>query len=329
MVKRSKRSEIYQDIVNFLKTGSYNTLQISEKTNINWKTVKNALETLQAAAFVKKQGNEYSLSQPFNLNEDTYLGLPLTIAQEKEICEIANRIKEYEPSYNRTFLHKAVVEVIKRKKLFLPYGWYLYGECCVPKLLQDQLNKYGITKKYDSTIKQVIGEFKQFNSTNELMKFRYEEDNKELYSSRLNIDILLRGPFNEKSLRQLELEFKNLIWEFKEHRENEELLEYIEGFYSTFTMLLKLPVEEIEDLRIMIINAYRLVWDLIGSFNLYASTKKYFQEDTYGYYKLRAEMLKELADFYILKLQEYWPELKIDTELKRIADKHSKVSQDK
>ena len=42
-----QRSQIYEDVVQLLKKGSYTTLQIAEKMNINWETAKNAVETLK------------------------------------------------------------------------------------------------------------------------------------------------------------------------------------------------------------------------------------------------------------------------------------------
>ena len=57
--KRSKLVNIYNDIVETLKTGSYNILQISEKTEINWETVKNALITLESLKLISKETKNY------------------------------------------------------------------------------------------------------------------------------------------------------------------------------------------------------------------------------------------------------------------------------
>lgn len=56
--KRSERAVIYNQIVEVLKQGKLNVLQVSERTRINWQTVKNALETLEAIGMVKKEIRE-------------------------------------------------------------------------------------------------------------------------------------------------------------------------------------------------------------------------------------------------------------------------------
>ena len=136
--KRSDRSFIYSQIVDVLKQGKLNVRQISEKTNINWQTVKNALDTLESIKLVKKedQGNQiiYSIQQQLDLPKNTLLNLP--IKEEKLTKQIAKRIselwkKQTNENIKKTFLQKILIKLIKEQKLKIPYGWYLFGQCTV------------------------------------------------------------------------------------------------------------------------------------------------------------------------------------------------------
>ncbi|MBU0666405.1 MAG: hypothetical protein ABIC91_05350 [Nanoarchaeota archaeon] len=318
--KRFDRSEIYSQISSFLKTGSYNKHQIAEATKINWETVSKALESLEAGNFVKKDGNKYSLKAEFYSNPNALLGLPVTKEQETLFYELLKRVKELSTkTLNRTFLQKILISIIKKEELSIPYGWYLFGQCCVSKLEFD--NDYKSITIHDKAILQTLKEFDKYENTDQLMEAHYKEEDNDLYLTKLSINKILKEKFTEQTLDILELQIKNIIFKFSETEENKDLFIYINGFYSIFVRLLKLSIEELESIRLEIYDAFKSVWELIGTYDLYNDTKKSFNTDTKIYYDVRKESLLELADFYLFALKEHCPPFsKLDPKLQKLRD---------
>ncbi|MBU1201242.1 MAG: hypothetical protein KJ583_00795 [Nanoarchaeota archaeon] len=308
--KRSARSKIYSEISSFLKTGSYNTLQIAKATDINWETVSKALESLEAGGFIVKNENKYSLKQEFNYNPNALLGLPITKEQNDLFYQLLKRITELSVKpLNRTFLQKIIVSIIKKENLSIPYGWYLFGQCCIPKLDLSKINDYKSIDSYDDTIKQTLIEFEKYPNTDALMEAHYKEEKNDLYLTRLTINKILKRPFTEQTLELLDIQIRNIIFKFEENEITKELFEYLNGFYSTFVRLLKLPLVELENIRLEIYDAFKSVWELIGTYDLYNDTKDKFMINTKCYYEQRKNVLAELAESYILSLQDYCPPL--------------------
>lgn len=323
-VSRADRIEIYSKVASCIREkGPINTNQISDETDINWETVKTTVESLEKAGFVILEGKQYSIQNECNFNSNTILGLPLNQEQENLFIGIANRIQELSPKrLNRTFLQKAVVRVIEKANIdTLPFGWYLFGKCTI--LQFQNLNSSNQTKKYDAEIKETIDEINKFSNTDELMQEQYK--NNSLYMSRLIMDQMCKQKFTKENLKVVEFQIKNIIFNFKLTEENKELFEYIEGFYSLFVRLLKLDIDEIESLRMDIFSAFRVIWELIGTYLFYENTKKFYRINTTPYYKLREYVLKEISNNYMQNLDGYLPLTKpVDDVLRKFKGARAK-----
>jgi predicted transcriptional regulator len=311
---RRERLDIYREVVKALKEGPKNIHQISDQNDINWETVRKALETLEAAGFVHKEEKRYVLDGPV-LDNDTLLGLPLEEEKKKQLCEIANRVQKLS-HFSKTFLQKAVIEVIKKHNLPLPYGWYLYGPCTILRLNPETLQRYGETKRYDATIKDIIQRYKRFDTTDQLMEDIYTQEKNETYLSRLRIHNLFKEPFTEQALVQLDLNLKSFLM----HIDTDEA-RLIEIFYSTYTRLRKLPLEQVENLRLEVFSAYKTLWEILASYSLYSTSKEYFAGNTKPNYLLRKNTLVEPFEEYIEILQEHCPLMKpLSPALQRVRD---------
>ncbi|MFH1916126.1 MAG: hypothetical protein ABIJ21_02580 [Nanoarchaeota archaeon] len=312
----SFRSGVYKDVVEALRTGSGNVHQIAEAKGLNWKTVKIALDSLVAAGLVQLEDKKYSLRQQIVFNEDTLLNLPLTTEQNKQFCELANRIQELsKKKLNRTFLQKAVVEVIKRDKIqTLPYGWYIYGECCVHKLDDSTLRQFGSNKDHDSTIKEILHEFSQYENTDVLMKILYEKENNELYLHKFSVILLLKHPFTDNAVSLLKNELTQILFSLARRKSSDMVYNWFDAFSSAFTMLSKLPIEELENNRMDIIEAFNTIWNLIGISN-FRSVEKYYEQSVDIFFQMREQALLDTLEIQLSKLRDLWPEIKLDPKM--------------
>lgn len=305
-----KRGEIYNQIVKELND-SLNIQQISTRTQIRWETIRNAVEALTEAGFLEREGNKYSLKRDFHFDEDTLLGIHIPEEKKKQIAAIANRIKELK-EFKNTFLQKAVIKVIEKTNLDLPYGWYLYGPCSALKLTPDVLKKYRATKKYDDVIKETISELSQYKDTNELMEAYYKDN--PVYLARLQIDQIFKAELTKNSMRQIELALQQMLFKMDNPAEY-----YISCFISSIAMLKKQDQETLNDLKLEIYTTFRAIWEIIGT----QSLKETMNVGDF-YYNNRMEVLKENAYSYLLSLKDSWPEMEYSEDIKKLKDKYLK-----
>ncbi|MFP4645759.1 MAG: hypothetical protein ACLFNB_03880 [Candidatus Woesearchaeota archaeon] len=311
-----RRGEIYNLIVGVLKTENLNIQQISQRTGIRWETVRNAVESLEEAGFLKRDGREFKLDGEFQFfDEETILGVPIDENQKKEYFRIAKRIREFK-DYNKTFLQKAVINVIKKENLDLPYGWYLFGECTPVKLGDETLQGYGSTRKYDKAIRETINEFGHYNNTVDLMEDHYQD--KPVYAARLHIDQIFKGELTRNSMKQIELLVKQMLFKV-----NEPASEYLDAFLSNVAMLKRLDDEELESIKLDIFSTFRIIWELIGTQQFKESSGI---DNIDFYYETRMTTLKSLASEYLANLKDYWPEPEFSEHIKKMQEKYKKKS---
>jgi len=334
-IRGYKRNEIYHDVISVLEQGAYNRFQIKAQIEnkfhikASWEAVNSALETLESINYVKKEiksgRDTYSLNQIIKINEKTILGLPITEQQEALCCSLANRFKELNPAINNTFLQKMLVNIIEKKNLDIPYGLYLFGPCCVLKLTPECLSKYHSTTDYDKEIKETLAEFNKYPDTDSLMEDVYTIP----YINRLSIYKLLSKPLKDKtSLSLLHLAIKQLLWSIPKEKDSEPIIKYAEIFYSLFSRLAKLPEDKFEDVRMDIFACFKSLWELIGTYQMYKTTKRFYENyDTKSNYNLAYLQLSAILDASLFELSSSCPPLEISPEMKALRDSLVKKSQ--
>jgi predicted transcriptional regulator len=308
-----RRGEIYNKIVEILKINNSTIQQISKQTNIRWETIKNAVESLKKAGFIDQNDKKFYLKKNFSYDYETLLGIPISKSQKKEIAEIANRFKEL-VNFNNTFLQKAVINVIQKNNLNLPYGWYLYGPCNVLILNDENLKNFKSTKKYDKTIKNTINEFKIYKNTNELMEKIYE--NNIIYLSRLQIEQIFKEKLTINTMKQIELTIKQMLFNLKEPS-----FYYLDSYLSNISILKKLNEDELNDTKLEIYSTFRIIWEIIGTQILKETLNI---ENIDFYFNNRINTLKEIANFHLLKLKDYWPKIEYSLHIKNMRKKYLK-----
>jgi len=310
------RSQIYYKIVELLKTGSFTTLQIADKTGINWETAKNALETLSKISVVsseEKNGKTYYTMANLELRDDTLLGLPISDEQKtrtsillKSIETVWNNILPNRP-LNRTFRQKVLIKLIKRANIKnVPYGWYLFGQCAV--LHNPDLSNIQPAHDHDSEIKTIIEEYQNL-STTELLLSHYREENNEVYMSRIKISDILLNRFTEESLSILKRLLIQFIFSFGEA--DEDVNAALNAFHSVCARLInsKNP-KEMEDIRPLINEAFNVLWEIMAAYNLYISLRNrdwYEKAVLERHYKLKIECSFQVFKEYYDALQDYCP----------------------
>ena len=321
-----QRSQIYEDVVQLLKKGSYTTLQIAEKTNINWETAKNAVETLKRINLLsshQETGKTYYTVNEANflqLNKDTLLGLPLTEKQLETTKGLFRRITELWPKnasrpLNKTFLQKVLVKLVRQENITnVPYGLYLFGQCAVLYNYED-LTDIKAIKTYDTTLNRIIIEFQEIPTTRELLERHYIEEGNDLYKTRILISDTLLKPFTEQSLQQLKQLLRQLVFSFPGTDDNVEIIECVNGFFSAVVRIINgYNVKEVEDLRSLLNEVFSALWELMATFNLYQSllNQKWYDKAILDrYYKLRKEIILTDVENYIFTLIDHCPPLNI------------------
>lgn len=314
-----ERSRIYSDVVELLKKGSYTTLQIADLTKINWETAKNAVDTLVKINLVspKKENGKtyYSIDEAnfLQLRKDTLLGLPLSDEQLNISRGLLKRIDELWIKYSnkplsKTFRQKILIKLVKRNNIQnIPYGWYLFGQCAV--LFMNEEENIVSNKSYDKEIIILIKEYQQISTTKELLELHYLEEGNELYNARIRISDILLRPFDNSSIQLLKQDLRRFVFSFPKNEENSEIMDRINGFYSIIIRLINgSNIKELDDNRPLINDVFMALWELIATFNLYQSLKgkNWYEPSTlYRYYKLRIEMLLPEVDAYILILKDH------------------------
>ena len=332
---RKKRAELYEQIVSTLKAERKTILQVANSFTppINWETTRNAIETLKEIGVLSSEdenGKTYYFVDESNLiklEKDTLLGLPLTDDQRALTQALFNRFIHFwgkmkiAKRLNKSFLQKMLIELVKRQKIEnVPYGWYLFGQCAVLQYDPDlpANSDYPIGTKYDVEIQSVIREYSQLTTTNELMQKHYHKESNELYLTRLKLTGILINELKEENISNLKRELKNFLFSFKKEENNEDLLEYINGFYSiTIRIINGLNHKEVDDIRDLINEAFISVWEIMATYNLYKSLiDNHFYEIQVikKYYSLRIANLKEAAKNYLSQLKDHCPPITVPTD---------------
>ena len=318
------RSEIYDNVVQLLKTGQHTILQIADKTGVTWETAKNAVETLKTINLItslEQNGKTYYQVDEAHFlqrREDTLLGLPLTAEQEKATKALFTRIKlRWETLTGRpiskTFLQKILVRVVDDNKIpDVPYGWYLFGECAV---LFTAENDGTLIKQFDNQIDAVVKEYATISNTNELLQTYYTKKGNELYLLRLRISNLLLEPFRQESLERLKKTLRDFLFAFPRTEENTEIVENLNAYASmAFRLINQRNEKEMEDIRSLLNDTFSSLWESIATYNLYHSLKDKGWYDTptlLRYYRLRIEIVKEIVENYLSLLNDHTPTLEL------------------
>ncbi|MGE0793702.1 MAG: hypothetical protein AB7V77_05990 [Candidatus Woesearchaeota archaeon] len=327
-LSRSERSEIYSKIADCLRVnGPLNINQISEKIESNWETVKNAIDSLEKAKFIGEENNKYFISCSMNgeFNEQTIFNLPLTKEQNELFCKIANRIKELsKETLKQTVLQKAVVEVIKKSKINnLPYGWYMYGECCV-HTLKDTLG-FGITKDYDKEIQSTLEEFSTHGEyVEDLLDYLYTKENNELYLLKLDTKLLLEQKITENNKSNLKTINRNLMrMLILLHKFNfsEKIIFQFDEFTSYFGRLKNLDPSAFENIRLEILNSFKYCWNLIAITNFKRDLEKFYIFELDPYTQPREETYLDLLEEEKLQLEEACPKIELSAKTEALRKK--------
>jgi len=326
---RTTKVDLYKNILSVLEISSLNIHQIAKQLNTHWETVNNALDVLEELGMVKEDNKLFTLQSPLkddSLHSTTIFDLPLTDDQEKLFCQLANRISELNGKpLKQTFLQKAVVEVIKKANIKgLPYGWYLYGQCCVHKLTNT--DEFGSIKKYDQYIIPILEEFSKYSRVDDLLEYLYTKENKDLYLWKLNIIHLLEQKISADNFENVRL-INREIMRFTVHLHiialDEDVVNYFEYFGSSFGMLKELSFDEFERIRNDILSTFKTCWNLIAT-TIYRIDLEDFYPNPNRYVEPRIVVLKEMLEDQLLKLKESWPETKLPSHLEKLQKKLSK-----
>jgi hypothetical protein len=157
----------------------------------------------------------------------------------------------------------------------------------------------------------------------------YLSEKNELYLHRLKIDNLLSRPIeNKEHLNLLDLEFKHLIWSFEKNEDSKEICDYLMDFYSIFVRLKKLDLNELESLRLEIFTCFKSVWELIGTYQMYVTTKVFYpDQDTSSNFKLAFYQLKNIIEAHLWHLSEHCPPIEISPKMQKLRDSLAKKYQ--
>jgi len=349
MKKREKRANIYQQIVDYLRTGEYTILQVANadaSNKLNWETARNAIQTLEQIKIIsshKKNGRTYYYldeSRLIAFKENTLMGLPLDKIHEQKAKQLFSRFVErwglLNPArpINKTFLQKMLIRLIKEKNIpNIPYGWYIFGECAVLQFDPCSASEFGLqaADEYDADIDAIIQEYSKFNTTKELLSHYYTQEGNELYLTRIKISDILNMPFTEDSISMLKRNIRTFLFSFVKTEDNGEIIEYLNGFASMLTrMINNNNLNQLEDYREDINTAFMSVWELIATYNLYDSLLKhgfYLPSVLKKYYTLQVENLKCIADNYLGVLDESCPIMAVRGPLDRFKGILEKQSQ--
>ena len=320
----AKRSEIYHQVVQELRKGPSTILQVAKATDINWETVKYAIETLEKIKIIRSYQENRKMhyvvdeSHFLDLRKDTLLGLPLTPDQEKITNALLNRIKQRwqeltKRPVSKTFLQKILVRLVEENKIpNVPYGWYLFGECAVLFNTDDDVISI---KKYDTQIDVIIKDYASFENTNELLQAYYTRKRNELYLLRLKISNILLEPFTVSSLSTLKKNVRDFLLTFPITDDNKEIVENLNAFASMLFRLINNKNEkEVEDLRSLLNDTFSSLWESMATYNLYQSLQDnewYDLATLQRYYKLRIEIVQEIVESYLTVLNDQTPNLEI------------------
>jgi len=327
-LSRFERSEIYSKIATCLRVnGPLNINQISEKTQSNWETVKNAIDSLEKAKFIDQENNKYFISCAMNgeFNEQTIFNLPLTKTQNELFCKLANRIKELsKEKLKQTVLQKAVVEVIKKAKINnLPYGWYMYGECCVHTL--KDTTGFGITEEYDEEIKSTLDEFSKHGTyVDDLLDYLYTKERNELYLLKLDTKSLLEQTISENNKSNLKTINRNLMrMLILLHKFNfaDKITIQFDEFTSYFGRLKNLDSSVFENIRLEILNSFKYCWNLIAIANFKKDLAKFYIFELDPYTQPREETYLDLLEEEKLELEEACPKIMLSPKVEALRNK--------
>lgn len=227
--------------------------------------------------------------------------LSLPVKEEKLTKQIAKRIselwkKETKEEIKKTFLQKILVKTIKKENLKIPYGWYLFGQCTVLQIDNPDIEPI---KDYDKTITNTIKEYKEIQTTNQLLLKHYREENNILYLDKLKITETLNRPFNKDSIDRLDSNLKDMVFTFKGSKD---VCNYLDIYYALSVQLFK------EEFRQLLSESFTSLWELLAADNLYNSLKEFYPEEILDYcYKQRKVSLIAMLEEYLCALKDLLP----------------------
>jgi len=335
MKKRSSRALLFSSIIELLKDkGELSISDISKEKNLNWETVRNALNTLRDIEVLEEKNiknKRVFYLKEFDIEEektDTLLGLPLTKDQRDRTKLLFKKIKEAwnknitDKPLNKTFMQKIAVRVLKNtENKEIPYGWYLFGMMSVLQCDPSQeiiIEKDLLGTTLDSEIDKVVKQFKTYENTDQLMLSQYQEEGNDLYLTKLKLAQDFSNPFKIENLQEIKIRLRNLIFSFKATKDNEEINELLNGFTSLVALLIKkLNINDLEDIRDKILDAFNALWKCMATYNLYESLleDKFFEKDILKRkYLLRVIPLIQICTDYLDFLKDFLPKEKLITD---------------
>ncbi|MFW5705231.1 MAG: hypothetical protein ACOCXG_05310 [Nanoarchaeota archaeon] len=254
--------EILSNIVKVLSGQEKNILEIAKETNIGWETAKLNLEKLEDLGLVIKteKGKYFAISKK---NHKTYFKLPIKEDIIKKVESYYGQIvKLWEKLYNqkpsKLQITKVLAELNKNKNLELPFGWYLYGQCCA--VIYNEKLDYVPNSDYEKELLQIIPKY-----LNNPIKKHYETFPKDSYNLKQEIFAQL---WNLQDLRNTKLfekvkEFMKAILLDKE-KISDDALDYTTELLSILYELKANNIEITEEIKDQIDTSFKEIWKLIG-----------------------------------------------------------------
>lgn len=179
-----KTQNILDSIKTFLMERPLSISEISEKSNINWRTAENYLEMLRKLGLVEEKEIKNTRTF-FYRDKDHYFDLPIKNEDTKLISSIYSRIKEtclklYGKEPTKTQAYKIIWKLNNDLNLGLPVGWYRYGPCCVQVYEGNETKEVNLTK---SQTKEIINITKEYCALDKISLQRkvYQDAKDNLY----------------------------------------------------------------------------------------------------------------------------------------------------
>lgn len=202
MRKRSKK-ELFDDIVQCLKTGSKNKNEIKNDIEANWSTVKENLALLETLNLVEQTGSDYRLNNAkLEDDDETMGGVPFSNETKEHVKHIASQLctiwkQRTNALPPKTWLQKSVARYAQLSgDDQIPLAWYLFGEVAPIHLNPETLSctqNITINREKGET---VVSEFED-KSKDTLLSYYYEQAEKHDYLAKLEADTALNGDINE------------------------------------------------------------------------------------------------------------------------------------
>lgn len=262
-------------IISCLEDGkARNISEISKKSRVSWEIAKSTLEKLELLNLVFKKEetkNKYYIN-PKTVEYNTYFNLPISKLERNRVFEYFYLVqKAWEEKTSklptRIQIYKVLSKLNKQESLKLPFGLYIYGECClVPYDYDFDYSNYN-NNNFGEDLKQkaeyIIEEYKHIVNPRELRKLHYNETKQKAYQLKEEIldllyysndfqnnkidyqiiekikdlaDYLVKDNIPQESIK-LVYDFLDIIYLFKANEEKNNILNCKEELIDTFKNL--------------------------------------------------------------------------------------------